>query len=370
MKKIIQAIPFHLKIKLRSLGWRRINYSHLKHLIHYLNINFSKRDSSKKFISPNDELLAKQLSYELTNYSPYRHQEFVIEIQEPVIIEPLMGGVIARGNTIIDDCYALPEGNEVPLPYLPIAIYKMNQSTLNFQEAISLRHPWGDNNYFHFYNDILPKLGLLLDLNLLFNRPIIVSKNLYNTSYFQSAIQQAKLKDLHWIVQDKEYIRINNLITIRAHELTPKGIERNLKLLNITEIDKRQNRKIFLMRTSSNQRNMTNREEVVKICLELGFECIDCSKISLQEQIEIFANARYIVGEHGAAFANIIYRNSGCLDILEIFPPHHISTCYFVISQCLGFNHYVYRCQIGSRDSYTLEPIKFERMLQQILLSN
>jgi hypothetical protein len=370
MKKIIQAIPFELKLQLRSLGWQRISYSSLDHIVHYLNIDFLKPTESKHLILPNDDLSAKQRFYELTTYSPYRHQEFVIEIKEPTVIEPLMGGVIARTNAIIEECYALPTGQTVALPYLPLALYKTNHSTIHIERAILLRHPWGDNNYFHFYNDILPKMGLLSDLNLFSDLPIIVGQKLYNSSYFQTAIKLANLQDRFWIIQDKEYIKVDQLICIRSHELTKQGIFRNLRLLNVDISSPKENQKILLLRPPNTQRTLSNRDEVIKMCLNLGFECVDCSKISLEDQINTFANARYIIGEHGAAFANIIYRYGKPLDVIEIFPPEHISTCYFVISQCLGFNHNVYRCHIGSKESYEIETIELEKKLKLILFAN
>jgi hypothetical protein len=371
MKKTIQTIiPFELKLKLRSLGWKKVAYSYLDHVVHYLNTDFFKSTESDHLLLPNDNLLAKQRIYELTNYSHYRHQELILEITEPTFIEPLMGGVIAKKTAIVEECYALPIGQVVALPYLPLALYKTNHSTIHIERAILLRHPWGDNNYFHFYNDILPKMGILSDLKLFSDLPIIVSKKLYNSSYFQTAIKLANLQDRSWIIQYKEYIKVDKLICIRSHELTKQGIFRNLRLLNFDTSSPRENKKILLLRPPNTQRTLSNRDEVIKMCLNLGFECVDCSKISLEDQINTFANARYIIGEHGAAFANIIYRYGKPLDVIEIFPPEHISTCYFVISQCLGFNHNVYRCHIGSKESYEIETIELEKKLKLILFAN
>jgi hypothetical protein len=172
MNEIIQSIPFSLKLKLRSFGWQRISCWDLAHVVHYLNTDFLKPKEFDRLILPQDDLLAKQRKYELTTYSPYRHQEFVVEIDEPIIIEPLMGGIIARKTSVVEECYALPTAQSVALPYLPLAAYNSASPAHHLDRAISLRHPWGDNNYFHFYNDILPKLGLLSDLSLFADSPI------------------------------------------------------------------------------------------------------------------------------------------------------------------------------------------------------
>ncbi|NEO93913.1 MAG: glycosyltransferase family 61 protein [Moorea sp. SIO3G5] len=359
-----ELISFETKLKIRSLGWRKLPLANLEHTFYFLETHFIKNQDYKL---PEDVFQAQQLHQEKETYSPYCHQEYVVQIKEPTVVEPLMGGVIARKYCIVEEAFALPVNYPVILPFLPLAFFQANYQKNNLPEAILLRHPWGDNNYFHFYNDILPKLGLIQELELFQEHPIIVSKKLFNTNYFQEAISLAGLKNRKWIIQDNQYIHVDNIIVIRAHELTHKGLIRNLKLLNFKHDNPQKNRKIFLTRPKGAFRNLANRKTIVKIAKSLDFEIIDCSQLPFVEQIRIFSQARVIVGEHGAAFANIIYRYGYPLDIIELFPPKHLSTCYFVISQALGYRHHILRSCSESNQNYKIDSIEFTNKLKHIL---
>ncbi|AFW95348.1 hypothetical protein ANA_C12631 [Anabaena sp. 90] len=61
MKKIIQAIPFELKLKLRNLGWQKVSYSDLNHIVYYLSASFIRLKEFDNLELPDDNLSAKQL---------------------------------------------------------------------------------------------------------------------------------------------------------------------------------------------------------------------------------------------------------------------------------------------------------------------
>lgn len=364
---ISQQISFKTKLKIRSFGWKRKSYKNLRHTLCYLKVNFNKY---LLFNVPKDDLLRKQFLYELNNYDPYRHQEMIVKIEEPVVVEPLTGAVITKNNYVVEEALSLPHEQTILLPFLPIAIYRISQIKEYLDKAISLRHSWGDNNYFHFYNDILPKLGLLQDLNIFSDYPIIVSQKLYNTSYFQEAIKLAHLENREWFIQDRStYLGVKELIIIRAHQLTTDGLLRNLRLLKISKPEQVGSKKLFISRSSRNQRNLANCKTIYEIAQRFKFDIVDCSQLTLAEQIDLFSNSRIIVGEHGAAFANIIYRYGNPLNILELFPPHHVSTCYFVISQALDYHHNILRSKSQEDSNYEIEPKAFQEALEKTLES-
>jgi hypothetical protein len=343
MKKIIQAIPFELKLKLRSLGWQKVSYSDLNHIVHYLSANFIRPKESDNLELPEDNLSAKQLNYELKTYSPYFHREFVVEIKEPTIVEPLMGGVISKKNAIVEECYALPIGQLIPLPYLTVAMVNKKRSITSIPKAVHLRHGWGDNTYGHFYLDILPKLALLKRLDIFQDCPILVAKKLWQTDYFQTAIQISGISHRVWIVQDKEYIKVDNLIAVQSNILRKETFYESLDFMNLSsianDIDFEANRKIFIVRNDKMKRRLKNRDEVTLLARNKGFEIVEPSQFTLMQQIKIFAEARWVAGEQSSAFTNIIYRQGNPLNVLELYPPFHVSTCVFIICQRLGYTY-------------------------------
>src|SRR5262249_7777469 len=59
--------------------------------------------------------------------------------------------------------------------------------------------------------------------------------------------------------------------------------------------------------------------------------------LSLQEQIELFQGARYVVGLHGAGLTNIIYRRAAPLALLELHSYSFVLDCYYRLSHEYGY---------------------------------
>ncbi|WP_187394999.1 glycosyltransferase family 61 protein [Pigmentiphaga aceris] len=91
-------------------------------------------------------------------------------------------------------------------------------------------------------------------------------------------------------------------LSLRFRELTQKPID-----------------KIYISREVGVARYLINREEVHNFFRLNGFEIIEAGRLTIEQQISIFSNARVIVAEHGAALANLWFCQQGCL-VVEITP--------------------------------------------------
>jgi hypothetical protein len=89
-------------------------------------------------------------------------------------------------------------------------------------------------------------------------------------------------------------------------------------------------RRIFISRAGASKRRMLNEESVAKFLEPFGFEHVALEEMALLDQIELFAEASIVVGQHGAGLTNLLYVPSGTM-IVEIFsspdatPPHYSS---------------------------------------------
>ena len=80
------------------------------------------------------------------------------------------------------------------------------------------------------------------------------------------------------------------------------------------------NRKIFINREEDSvleKRKIINNKEVENLLTEHGFKSLTLSNYDFKTQVELFKNAKFIVGLHGAGFANIIFSNPGT-KVLEL----------------------------------------------------
>jgi hypothetical protein len=81
-------------------------------------------------------------------------------------------------------------------------------------------------------------------------------------------------------------------------------------------------KKIYIDRSDSTttkygHRILKNEQEIKEFLKKKGFTSIILSNLSFQDQVSLFSNCSYVIGLHGAGFANLIFCNKG-VKILEL----------------------------------------------------
>jgi capsular polysaccharide biosynthesis protein len=71
---------------------------------------------------------------------------------------------------------------------------------------------------------------------------------------------------------------------------------------------------------------------------ERGFDSVDCGKMSVQEQAEVFGSAEVVVGAHGAALTNLVFCRPGTR-VVELFSPAYVNPCYRDLCVAAGLRH-------------------------------
>jgi hypothetical protein len=100
-------------------------------------------------------------------------------------------------------------------------------------------------------------------------------------------------------------------------------------------------RRIFLTRSTSRTRNLTNYDDIEPLLLERGFELVDTDGLSLRDQAKLFRECRYLIALHGAGEVNIIHAHRRQLSLLEIRQPgeEHLITDFALMCHAYGFDH-------------------------------
>ncbi len=103
-----------------------------------------------------------------------------------------------------------------------------------------------------------------------------------------------------------QFMNLNDSIKILKKFLNPRtGVEIS--------------KKIYVTREGSNYRKILNEGDVVTLLRSKGYKVINPQLYEIDEQIEIFSNAKKIVSPHGSNLANIIFCKPGT-EIYEITP--------------------------------------------------
>ena len=123
---------------------------------------------------------------------------------------------------------------------------------------------------------------------------------------------------------------------------------------------------IYIRRRGS--RGISNGDEVESMLTDLGFAAVDMENLTPTDQIEIFRNAMYVVGGHGAALANIIYCAPGTR-ILEISPDAEYRSHFAELSDKLGLVHAILPCPTPDDDFFGAMQVDISllgKLLQQL----
>lgn len=99
----------------------------------------------------------------------------------------------------------------------------------------------------------------------------------------------------------------------------------------VQQVDKKyniKNNKIYLQRLNNKLRSITNIVEVEKFLYKHNFDFIDTSTLSFEEQVNLFSNAKIIIGASGASFTNMLFMQEDSTVIS--FYPSAQSTNYYV----------------------------------------
>ncbi len=185
----------------------------------------------------------------------------------------------------------------------------------------------GNDNYFHWLFDVLPRLSLCEDVFDISKIDFFLFPSL--DKKFQKETIELLDIDKKKCLTSKTFRHIEAkeiLVTEHPHRITndashdnqhiPAWISLWLKKKYLKNISKNSNapKKIYIDRSDSTSntrdlRKIINENEIRSFLKNNGFEIITLGKLHFREQINTFFNAEVIVGLHGAGFANLCFCN-------------------------------------------------------------
>lgn len=180
----------------------------------------------------------------------------------------------------------------------------------------------------------LNKLGVDFDIVISGNNQWMIS--LLNYFGFQNIYIQ---NDRNWISSDNgfiltnkssksEYVHPNHISALRRLHKHNK-IEATAKRRNLTQ------RLIYVARGNRAKRNLKQEPQLINLLESNGFETVYLENKTVDEQIQIFQNARAIVGLHGAGLTNMVWSGQGA-SVLELFTQQHYNDCYRSLAHSCG----------------------------------
>jgi len=313
-------------------------------LIFYGKIRLNNKSKAKIFFVKKNKIFSekdyKYKIYEFTNSRVYTDCVENVSVIHNNFLYPESSFQQINGKL------AKPSSNQILKTGTPKYLKKIDGNMLILAQGAS------GGNYSHWLLDILPKLKLAsLQYNL--NKIDYFYFSKLNSFQLQIlkliGINKNKFidaeKNKHCFSKKIIFISHPNYFkgTIsEAHSNMPKWIIRYLrkKFLKFIKKNKKTYKKIYIDRSDSafNHCKLINNYEIETFLKSKGFKILKLGELSFLNQITIFNNAKFIVGAHGAGFANLIFCKKNT-KVLEIKPHNHPGKGYQRISNINKLNY-------------------------------
>ena len=290
-----------------------------------------------------------QAKFALWKNPQWTQDQFLLIYKRPGFIDPETGWALSTENKLISSSLGFARASHVHKPDF-FETYFRKKKVVRLDRIVSLRDT-GEENYFHFFNDVLAKLFYLIDHGIkLEDYVIVISDRLYRKEYWQFFLKTPFLSTLQWHIQKNEWIHFEKAIFCKPYTHTKKYFDRAIDLVKIN-VGNPSDRRVFLNRAPHSLRFIENFEEIEPLLKRFQFEVVDASVLNMKEQIDLFSQCRYLIAIHGAGITNIIFRRGQPLSLLEIVQPSPYIPFHYIMQAKLF--DYKYDVLLGRKGKMT-----------------
>jgi hypothetical protein len=247
---------------------------------------------------------------------------YALRISGDLTIEPHYGWIIAGRTRLLERPlpYAMWSKNAPNLLSKPSLAASFGFPVQSADTVISLRIPWEDN-YYHYFNDVLGRLRLIESLDIDPDVPVVLSSWLAGRSYVRESIERGVFGDRPLLIQPpRTHLHCRVVYSVDKRAGDRRDYDFFLDRL-VPDGPGPGDRRVLLVRSAWRGRALTNDAEVRALGASRGFEVVDTEGWTLADQIELLRNTRVLIGVHGAGLTNIIFRRGAPLTLLELIPP-------------------------------------------------
>jgi len=203
-------------------------------------------------------------------------------------------------------------------------------------EAVLLTMPW-HHNFYHWMIEILPRVMLIDRADDLKHLKLIVPNNA--PSFIRDSLTLAgcdhRVTFLDKGVHRFERLHIPSRLALTA-DVSPFAIDWLNRRMPAGPLSG--NRRIYISRADARNRFVANEAEVESVLRDFGFETVVLSNLGLHQQMNLFREAEFVVGSHGAGFAHLAFARPGTR-FIEFFEEGHFNRCFHQIAGVRGLDY-------------------------------
>jgi hypothetical protein len=231
------------------------------------------------------------------------------------------------------------------------------------------------NEYYHTLIDNLPRLYLLhqSEYQAISNIKLLCSEKLNKTESF--ILEKILPKNvILFPIESHQLLLLENLIfptflTSRfAGYLPPQYTNWFLDKVLPKRARNKKNR-IFISRVATERgklRCILNENDLFDRLKLYGFKKYILEHLSIQEQIELFYDAEFVIAPHGAGLSNIIFSEK--IKMIELFPIAFVIPHYYYLAKSLGHIYKYWCAEESHRDNnFVVNVLDVSKMVEETI---
>lgn len=123
--------------------------------------------------------------------------------------------------------------------------------------------------------------------------------------------------------------------------------------------------RIFISRAKAKWRKMINEDELFEALKPYGFKKYFLEDMSIEDEIDLFYDADYVVGSFGAGLSNIIF--SLKIKVLELFPDELVYPNYYYLAKSLGHTYGYYHGLVEMPSERKSDKLDFRVNVSEVI---
>ena len=286
--------------------------------------------------------LPGNVSWRNTHYESFASPLFIV--RDAVLYTS--AGILAINDVVIEETLAhtSPVGNRYHIEGRSIEIDDQVRRTLSGANASLLAGSC--NNYFHSMIDSVARLAIIKDAGVSPFKSLLLPKDAPKARHMLELASSDWNNVVEMDVSDT--IEVEHLIlpwTVHGQSTYHPCIKDFFNQISnkIDPISMSTPKRIYISRTCSSNRRLSNEADVIDALARVGFAIVNLETLSLQMQIQLFRGVEFIVAPHGAGLTNMVFAGSKAI-VLELLMDSYVNWCFRHLAAMLGLQ---YDCVIG-----------------------
>jgi capsular polysaccharide biosynthesis protein len=222
-----------------------------------------------------------------------------------------------------------------------VAIYNLvfsKRKRLDWEKTYLVIHnQWSINGYYHWIVDSMSRLWSIKDK--LQDLWLLLPDSARQTGFIQGTLKYFDGLNIEYLEPNR--IGYVHKLVLPSHLpywgiLRPDFLKQFRDKILVKLPTSSSVKLIYISRKNANRRKIVNEEDVMQMLTEFGFEHYVLEKLSFDEQVILFRQAKIVVSIHGAGLTNTIFMEEGTA-IVELLKEPKNSEKYLMEYQRLAF---------------------------------